>query len=148
MHYADKDELLLSGLQNVTNLLHAAQAAATTPPRKSYERIVGFSLAMFEHVYEYRAVNRALLGSAAETVVRRYIHSALATIVDQEVKTEFRKRKRGHCPVSPELLTHHLASTFISVLTFWLNARNPVPPPEIDRTYRNLVLPCLASIFG
>jgi len=148
MHYADKDELLLSGLQNVKDLLQAAQARATAPQGKSYETIVGFSLPMFEHVYEYRAVNRALLGSNAEAVVRRNIHSALVAIVDREVRMEFRKRKRGNCPLSPELLTHFVVSTFISILTFWLNARNPVPPAEIDEAFRSVVLPCLAATFG
>lgn len=147
-HYGDKDDLLLGGLQNVKNLLHDAQAAATAPPSKSYERIVGFSLAMFEHVYEYRAVNRALLGSGAEAVVRRYIHSALIAIVQEEVAAELRKRKGRYCPVSRELLTHFVVSTFISVMTWWLNTRNPIPPKEIDISYRQLVLPCLASVFG
>jgi AcrR family transcriptional regulator len=148
VHYNDKDELLLSGLQNVRNLLHSAQAAATAPLGKSYERIIGFSLGMFEHVDEYRAVNRAMLGSNAEAVVRRYIHSALVTVVDQEVRAELRKRKRADCLVSPELLTHFVVSSFISVMTFWLNTRNPIPPAEIDTAFRLLVLPSLASIFG
>ena len=148
VHYDDKDELLLSGLQNVRSLLHSAQATGTAPPGKSYERIIGFSRAMFQHDYKYRAVNRALLGSNAEAVVRRYIHSALVTVVNQEVRAELRKRKRGDCLVSPELLTHFVVSTFISVMTFWLNARNPIPPAEIDAAYRHLVLPSLASVCG
>ena len=148
MHYGDKDELLLSGLQNVRNLLQSAQATATAPPGKSYEKIIGFSLAMFEHAYEYRAVNRALLGSNAEAVVRRYIHSALVTVVDHEVRMELRKGRRGICPVSPELLTQFLVSSFVSVMTWWLNTRNPVPPKDIDAAYRRLVLPSLASVFG
>src|SRR5215469_18354849 len=103
MHYDDKDELLLSGLQNVRSLLHWSQAAAAAPPGKAYERIIGFSLAMFEHVYEYRAVNRAMLGSNAEPIVRRQIQGALAAVIGQEVKSEFHKRKHDDCTVSPEL---------------------------------------------
>ena len=148
MHYRDKDDLLLSGLRNVKSLLELAQANATVPPGKSYQKIIGFSRAMFEHVYEYRAVNRALLGSNAEAVVRRYIHSALVTVVDQEVRAEFRKPKSRDCPLFPELLTHFIVSTFISVMSFWLNGRNPVPPAEIDNAYRYIVLPTLASTFG
>jgi AcrR family transcriptional regulator len=147
-HFQDKDELLVSGLENVKSLLAAAQEAAAANPGKSFERIIGFSLAMFEHAREYRAVNRALLGSSAEAVVRRQIHSALSAVVNPEVKLQFQKRRTGNCAVSPELLTHFLTSTFISVLTWWLNAKNPVPPREIDLTYRQLVLPCLASIFS
>ena len=148
LHFRDKDELLASGLQNVGHLVRSAQTAFKAPPGKSYEKIIGFSLAMFEHAYEYRAVQRAMLGSNAEPIVRRQIHGALAAVIGQEVKSEFHKRKHDDCTVSPELLTHFLVSTFISVMSWWLNARNPVPPKNIDATYRRLVLPCLASVFG
>jgi hypothetical protein len=93
-------------------------------------------------------VIRALLGSNAEAVVRRHINSALIAVIGQEVKMELQRRKRGNCPVSPELLTHFLVSTYISVLIWWLNSRNAVSPKQIDAAYRHLVLPCLASIFG
>ena len=148
MHFRDKDELLFSGFQYLQSFLESAQTTTTTLPGKSYERIVGFSLAMFEHANEYRRVNRALLGSDAEAVVRRRIHSVLAGIVWRELKLELQRRKSANCPVSPELLAHFLVSTYISVLTWWLNSKNPVAPKEIDVAYRRLVLPSLASIFG
>jgi len=147
-HFRDKDELLVSGFQNLKDLLKSVQATFTASPGKSYERIIGFSQAMFEHAFEYRRLNRALLGSNAEIVVRRQIHSVLAALVSQEVNVEFQSRRVANGPVSRELLTHFLVSTYISVLTWWLNAKNPVPPKDIDVAYRNLVLPCLASIFA
>jgi len=107
-----------------------------------------YSTGRMWHAYEYRAVQRAMLGSNAEPIVRRQIHGALAAVIGQEVKSEFQKRKHDDCTVSAELLTHFLVSTFISVMSWWLNARNPVPPKNIDATYRRLVLPCLASVFG
>jgi AcrR family transcriptional regulator len=148
MHFQDKDDLLISGFQYLRSLLISAQAASAALPGKSYERIIGFSLAMFEHVSEYRGVIRALLDSNAEAIVRRHIHSVLVAVIDHEVKMELQKRKRGNCPISPELLAHFLVSTYISVLSWWLNAKNPMPPKDIDVAYRHLVLPCLASIFG
>jgi Transcriptional regulator C-terminal region len=124
------------------------QEASARVPGKSYERIIGFSLAMFEHAHEYRRVNRALLGSNAEAVVRGRIHSVLAEIVWQELKLELQNRKLGNCPISPELLAHFRVSTYIAVLTWWLNSKNPASPKDTDVAYRRLVLPCLASIFG
>jgi hypothetical protein len=85
---------------------------------------------MFEHASEYRRVNRALFGSNAEAIVRRQIHSVLAGIVGNEVEMEFRRRKRVSSAVSPELLTHFLVSTYISVMSWWLKGKNPVPPRE------------------
>jgi AcrR family transcriptional regulator len=133
-HFQRKDELLISGFENVKALLKSAQDV--------------FSLAMFEHAYEYRAVNRALLGSSAEAIVRRQVHSALVGVIGQEVKIAMQRRKRESGPVTADLLTHFLVSTYISVLTWWLHARNPIPAKEIDEAYRQLVLPSLASIFG
>jgi AcrR family transcriptional regulator len=146
-HFRGKDELLVSGFENVKSLLRSAQLAAEAVPGKSYEKIIGFSLAMFEHAYEYRAVNRALLVSRAENVVGRQIHSALAEVIGHKVKAAMHRRDQGSL-VSAELLTHFLVSTFVSVLTWWLRAKNPMQPKEINEAYRQLVLPSLASIFG
>ena len=148
LHFRDKGDLLFSGFQYLESFLESVQATSLTVSGKSYERIIGFSLAMFEHAYEYRRVNRALLGSSAEAVVRRRIHSVLAGIVWRELKLELQRQKRGKCPVSPELLAHFLVSTYTSVLTWWLNSKNPVPAKDIDVAYRQLVVPCLAAIFG
>jgi len=147
MHFRDKDELLVSGFRELQGLLNSAQAATGDLLGKSYERIIGFSQAMFEHAHEYRTVNRALLGSGAETIVRRQIHSVLAGLVGKEVAIQFCRVRRASSAVSPELLTHFLVSTYISVMSWWLKARNPAPAKEIAAAYRELVLPCLASIF-
>ena len=148
LHYQDKDELLVNGFEYLQHFLESLDGATAAAPGKSYERIIGFSLAMFEHAYEYRRVNRALLGSGAETVARRRIHSILLAIVQRELKQELQTRKRSNLPVSPELLADFLVSTYTSVLSSWLNSRNPVPAKDIDVAYRHLVLPCLASMFG
>ena len=148
LHFQNKDELLFSGFQYLESFLESVQATSSIPPGKSYEKIIRFSLPMFEHAQEYRRVNRALLGSNAEAVVRRRIHSVLAGIVSRELKLELQSRKRVNGPIPPELLGHFLVSTFVSVLTWWLHSKNPVSPPDIDVAYRRLVLPCLASIFG
>lgn len=148
MHFRDKDELLFNGFHYLEEFLESAQRVSTPASGKSYERIIGFSLGMFEHAQQYRRVNRALLGSSAEPVAQRRIHSILSGIVSRELKLELQSRTRSNVPVSPELLTHFLVSTFTSVLTWWLNSKNPVSPKEIDAAYRRLTLPSLASIFG
>lgn len=148
MHFGDKDELLRDGLHYLSDFLRSAHQASTEVPGKSHEGIVGFGLPMFEHANEYRLVIRALLGSAAETVVRHHIQSILVSIVSQGVKTEMQRHKRVRGPISAELLTHFIVSTYISALIWWLGSKNPLPPKEIDAAFRQLVLPCLASIFG
>lgn len=139
---------LFSGFQYLESFLESVQEASATPPGKSYERIIRFSLPMFEHAQEYRRINRAQLASSAEAVVRRGIHSVLAGIVSRELKLQLQRRKLGNGVVSPELLTHFLVSAYISVMSWWLNSKRNVSPKDIDVAYRSLVLPCLASILG
>jgi len=148
LHFRGKDDLLVNGFQYLQSFLESAEEGSRTPPPNSYERIIGFSLPMFEHALEYRRVNRALLGSGAEAVVRRRIHTILSGIVSRELKRELQGRKHADIPVPAELLAHFLVSTYVSVLSWWLNSKNPVAPKDIDAAYRSLVLPSLASIFG
>lgn len=148
MHYRDKDELLADGLRHLNSLLDSAQSATAVPTGRSYEKIIGFSLVMFEHVAGHRKLLRALLDSSAESVVRRELQAVLTANVGREVEKEFQKRKRTALALPPELLTHSLVSTYISLLTWWLNSKHPLPPKEMDEAYRFLVLPCLASLSG
>ena len=62
MHFQDKDQLLFNGFQYLQSFLEEARVDTGTTPRNRYERIIGFSLPMFEHAQVYRRVNRALLG--------------------------------------------------------------------------------------
>ncbi len=80
--------------------------------------------------------------------MRRYIHSVLAALISEEIKVEWQRHPHRNRPVSAELLTLFLVSTYTSVLSWWLKARNPVSPKAIDEAYRQLVLPCLESIFA
>lgn len=148
MHYQNKDELLADGFQHLEGLLNSAQSTSAVPSGRPCERIIGFSLAMFEHASEHRELLRASLSSSAEPVVRRELQSVLTAVVGREVERGLQRRKRAACPLSPELLTHSLVAAFISMLTWWLNSRNPVPPKDMDAAYRHLFLPCLGSIFG
>src|SRR5258708_38228503 len=45
MHFQDQDELLFSGFQYLQRFLESMQEASKTVLGKSYERIIGFSLA-------------------------------------------------------------------------------------------------------
>ncbi len=133
MHFQDKDELLFIGLENVNSLMKSAQAASASPPDKPYERIVGFSLAMFEHANQYRAVHRALLGSGAEAVVRRYIQSTLATLIGQEIEKQLQRRSDG----TIHFLTNFLASAY-SALIWWFQSDPPAVTLRIWVAVRGL----------
>ena len=147
-HFQNKDELLINGVHHdLRGMLQTAQVAASTVPSKPYEKIIGFSLTMFEHAYEYRGVWKALLVSRAGAVVRQNIQEMLADLIRDGYRKEFQRRRKADFEVPFELLIHFLASTFMSVMTWWLNQSNPILPKKIDIVFRSLVMPVIASNF-
>jgi AcrR family transcriptional regulator len=56
MHFHDKDELLISSIHD---LLRSVQTAELPPSRKRYERIIRFSLPVFEHIHHQRHTGAA-----------------------------------------------------------------------------------------
>lgn len=144
-HYRDKDELLLKVFDSLRYELEAAQEAAPAVSGESYERIIGFSQAMFAHAQGYRQVYRALIRSQAGPIVRQRIQKLIADLIREEFSKESAKRKQTGSALPPELLIHYLASTFLTVLTWWAENKNAVSPESMNSIYRSLVLPALAS---
>ncbi len=146
MHFQNKDELLTSGVhQDLRTMLKTAQEKAPAVSGRPYESIIGFSLTVFEHAYEYRSVWKAMLGSRAGAIVRHNIQEVLADLIRDAYKKEFQRRRKTTSEVPFELMVHFLASTFMSVMSWWLNHKSPIPPKAIDDIFRALVVPGLAA---
>ena len=52
------------------------------------------------------------------------------------VRREYKPRRSK---IPPELFVHYVASTFMSVLTWWIDHRTGMSPAEIDELFRELV---------
>lgn len=47
--------------------------------------------------------------------------------------------------IPQDLLVQYVASTFILVLNWWVETRNPLPATEVNDLFRALILSILAS---
>ena len=146
MHFRDKDELLVMGFEHLRQMLHDIQIK-TPAAAQSYEKVIGFSLAMFEHLYEYRNEWKALSGSQAGVIVRQSIQDMISGLIEREFKAGFQKHKSADSAIPSELFVHYLASTFTSVTSWWLNSKNPLTPDSVNHIYRALVTQSLKSNF-
>lgn len=143
LHYRDKDELLVDGLQGLKELLRDTQKKTPLVAGKRHERVIGFSLAMFEHAHGHRKLYRSLVGGPGWIIVRQHIEDTLAQLMKEEAKAHF--KMKGSSDVPFDLFIHFLASTFLLVLTWWNTHKSSVLPEEINDLYRGLVLPTLAA---
>lgn len=141
-HFKDKNDLLLKGLQGLHEFLRNAQIATPITSGKKYERVIGFSLAMFEHVYEHKKLHRSLRGGGWVIVSQR-IEQILVQLIKEEARPLFKRRASSEMPF--EFFIHVLGATFMSVLTWWQHSNWSLPPKEINALFRELVIPTMAT---
>ena len=142
-HYRDKDELLAEGLQGLKELLRDAQMATVVASDKKYEKVIGFSLAMFEHAHDHKKLYRSLVSGPGWVIVSQRLEEILVQLMQEEARVLFKRRVSSDVPF--ELFIHYLGATFMTVLTWWFNFGRPLPPEEINALFRELVLPTLAA---
>ena len=142
-HFRDKDELLKEGFQGLREFLRNAQMVTPTSSGKRYEKVISFSLAMFEHVYEHKNIFLTQAGKPGWGTMSRHIEEILVQLMRDEARALFKRKASSEVPF--ELFIHFLGATFMSVLTWWLRFKRPLPPNEINALFRELVIPTLAT---
>ncbi len=142
-HFCDKSELLVEGLEGLQDLLRKAQMAAPAIAGKKYEKVIGFSLAMFEHVHDHKQLYRSLVNGSGWTIVRQRMEEILMQLMKDEARAHF--KRKAFSDASFALFIHFLGTTFMSVMTWWFNFKKPLSPKEINALFRELVIPTLAA---
>ena len=142
MHFRDKDDLLVSGIHE---MLRSIPPKGLPSPTGRYDGIIGFSLPIFEHIYQHRRAGDARMGTRARAILHEHLQKALAELIADNLGEDFQGRRKTARQISPDLLVQYVASTFILVLNWWVEGRNPLPPKEVNDLFRALVLPTLAA---
>ena len=144
MHFNDKDELLASGIHE---MLHALKPAALPASAKRYEKLIWFSLPIFEFHEQRRHGGGARIGPKGRAVLHGHLQQVLAALIADDVRKDLQGKKRTVFKTSPDILAQYVASTFILVLDWWGEGGRKLPVAEINALFRALVLPTLAAIW-
>jgi AcrR family transcriptional regulator len=143
-HFRDKDDLLVSGADELRALLrrHLAEAAAAGEAGERLE----LASAVFEHAAAHRQVYRALVGRRAGTVVQKYAREQLATLLREHIEQV--ATSYGVTPAVPgEVTAEYLVNAFLGLLSWWLDGDTPYAPQEMGRFYLRLTKAAFASAF-
>ena len=144
MHFRDKDELLVSGIHD---MLFAVQSKGPPTSAKRHEKLIWFSLPIFEHIQQHRA-GEARMGAKGRAIIHEHLQRVLAKLIMEEVRKDLQGRRGTAGQISPDLLVQYVASTFILVLNSRVENRSPLPPMEVNDRFRALILPTLAAAWG
>jgi AcrR family transcriptional regulator len=134
-HFADKETLLTSRLEDLRSLLMERQRQASG---------LGFGLAMLEHAHGHLPLYRAIVGRESGAFVLQRIHRTIAELVGVDLKavgfTGTAERRT--------LVVEYIAGAFMAVLTWWLDHGAELAPQEVDEIFRRLVLRGVATETG
>ncbi len=140
-HYVGKQDLLMSGLKNLSRHLLEHQRAALALKGSFTEKGFGFSLALFEHVHSHRNVYHAIVGRQSGTVVMTELRALLADLVRNDLKTLSPNERSSDLPRSAVI--HFVVGALMSVVTWWLDERSKLSPAEANAIFRRLTLPAI-----
>lgn len=141
-HFSGKQEVLFNGLEGLGVWLREQHRAA---PKTGDGPALGFSLAMFDHVGGQRALYRSMVGKESGLLVLRHMQRMIAEIVRTELEES---APQGVTSVPLEVAADFAASTFMTILAWWMDNRTPHTAAEVDAIYRSLVMPGLANVLG
>jgi AcrR family transcriptional regulator len=131
-HFADKETLLSSRLEDLRALLEQRQRQGTG---------LGYSLAMLEHARGHLKLYAAIIGRTSGAYVLQRVHRMIADLARRDLKTlEF-----NGTPQQKSLAAEYIAGAFMAVLTWWLDQGAQLTPEEVDAIFRRLVTRGLVS---
>jgi AcrR family transcriptional regulator len=130
-HFADKDDLLASCIQEILRPGAGHRMADSHPDP------LWFSLPVLTHVERHRGTS---------PVGQERLHGALAEYLEGQLRVSLRRRKAPR-RASPELLARWIATTFVLVLDWWLESDTEVSAREAHALFRGLVEPSLAAVL-
>ena len=142
-HFRDKDELLISGIRHMLGPVQAANASRSI---HSHERMLWFSLPVFEYVDPHRHAAHTLMGIKGRALIHEHLRKVIAQQVAEAGRLESGRRRKIASPLPADLVAHYIASTFILVLNWWVETKSALRPTQVNDLFRALVLPTLTSM--
>jgi AcrR family transcriptional regulator len=91
-HFRDKDELLVSAIHD---LLHSVQSGKTPSSAKRSERMISFSLPIFEHIDHHRRMGEASMGAGGRAVLHGHLRGGARRIDRRRPGKGFARSAKG-----------------------------------------------------
>ena len=144
-HFSDKNELLDSGIRD---MLRASATAAPMRSTGSADRILRFSLPILEHIERYRDASDSPVDAKKLAVVHEHLEQVLVELIVDDLKRAGQCHRESEFSVPCDLLARHVASTFLLVLSWWVEFGQPLQSRKVNDLFRALILPAVTEALG
>jgi len=145
-HYRDKDELLLSWFEHLRTLFEQQQQDLLEARRTGRKPEVNIVLALFRHTGQHHQLYKAVAGRQSGEMILKHLHRYLTGLLLPILEDVVRKRRS--LPVPVEVTVHHLVSSLLSLMTWWLDRNMPYTPEKMEQIFRALTRPSIEAALG
>ncbi len=130
-HYRDKDDLLMSGFEDIRSVLAGEMHSAEMAGGGRGEFLLPL-LAVLKHVEEHRQ----LKAMARNDLVMRFLRESVSGIVREDLRSRFPGWKGDQTQF--EAAVQFVVSALMGLLTWWLDKDVPYSAEEIYSTFKRL----------
>jgi len=131
-HFLDMDDLLLSQFDGLREQLERSLKSQPVPAADPWE----LTLLMFRHAHDQRMLYKALLGERGGNVMLAHIDEYFSGLIEEHLSLHL-SGPNNEAMLS-EILTHYIVSSFMALLTWWLDHDLPYPAERMNDIFRNL----------
>ena len=139
LHYRDKDDLLVSEFEHLKEMFESFDAEGAAGRRSPGPGGFAPSLAFFRHAGQQHRLYKALVGKKGGEAVQEYLRQYISDLVDSHLRRRAPDDKKLTVP--REVLVHYVVSSFLGLLTWWLDHEMPYTAEQINDLFMQLTAP-------
>lgn len=144
-HFHDKDELLVSGLDHLKQRFDEQDAHVGHGTPGGRAQRYSPALLFFKHVEEHHRLFKALMGQKGGELIQRYLYKYLGQMFGRHLAHLAPDDK--YLSVPRDLLTHHVITSFLALVGWWVERNMPYPAERMADIYHDLIIPSLNSVL-
>lgn len=146
-HYQDKEDLLLSGIDEVVHSLIWGDGTVSNDEQEKGKspRILSTEI-IFQHAQEEHQLHKAIFGGRGMDVMIKEIQKHLCSHIEEQINQLLPDGKSP--PVALSVISNYLAGALLTLLVWWLEKDMPYPPERMDTLYQELSMPGVWAVLG
>ncbi len=136
LHYRDKEELLITSLQEtfdelvkiVSPITRESLESNTPPP----------VLIAFQHAEQNKDLYRVMLNGQGAMVITRRIQDYLVGVIRQRIEEVVQYLPPNTAPFPTDVLVQHMVGSLLALITWWLEEDTPYTAQQMAEMYHRL----------
>jgi AcrR family transcriptional regulator len=147
-HFRHKDELLLSGFDQLRTLFEQQQESLLAAKKDGNEPEFNFILEFFRHTHtkQHHKLYKAMVGKQSGEMILQYVHRYLFKLIKEPLAAVMKNRKAPPVPI--DVTVHWLVSSLLALMTWSLDNNLPYSAEKMDEMFRHLTMPGMEAALG